>query len=75
MADEIWSRQEVESPCIKVCMIHPSTGLCVGCNRSAEEITVWSRLTPEARRTLMEELPNRPNSPARKGGRRARRGA
>ena len=31
MSDEIWARQEVDSPCIKICVIHPEERLCVGC--------------------------------------------
>ena len=34
----------VASPCINVCRMHPRTGLCEGCLRTIDEITVWSRL-------------------------------
>lgn len=34
----------VASPCINVCRMHPRTGLCEGCLRNIDEITVWSRL-------------------------------
>ena len=73
MSDDIWKRAEIESPCIKICVIHPEARLCTGCLRSIEEITVWSRLTPEARRAIMEELPARkPKIARRRGGRAAR---
>ena len=59
MTDEIWKRAEVESPCVKICVIHPEARLCVGCYRSIEEIGIWSRLSPEARRAVMADLPAR----------------
>lgn len=73
MSDHIWKRAEIESPCIKVCVIHPEARLCTGCLRSIDEITNWSKLTPEGRRTVMEELPSRkPHLSKRRGGRAAR---
>jgi hypothetical protein len=72
--DEVWMRDEVESPCVKLCVIHPEARLCIGCLRSIEEITMWSRMTPEARRAIMAELPDRAPKVAarRRGGRAAR---
>ncbi|MBT8456326.1 MAG: DUF1289 domain-containing protein [Rhodobacteraceae bacterium] len=58
-APEIWRRDEIASPCIKICVIHPETRLCAGCHRSIDEIGQWSRLTPEARAAIMDELPAR----------------
>jgi predicted Fe-S protein YdhL (DUF1289 family) len=73
MSDEIWRRPEVESPCIKICVIHPEARLCTGCLRSIDEITAWSRMTPEARREVMDALPARKAQLAtRRGGRAAR---
>lgn len=73
MTDEIWRREEVQSPCIKICVIHQEARLCTGCLRSIEEITVWSRLSPEARRAIMDELPSRRGQlTKRRGGRAAR---
>jgi hypothetical protein len=71
--DELWKRDEVESPCIKLCVIHPEERICVGCHRSIDEIAAWSRLTPEARRAIMAELPLRaPRLARRRGGRSGR---
>ncbi|MFU8881829.1 MAG: DUF1289 domain-containing protein [Rhodobacterales bacterium] len=71
--DDVWKRDEIESPCIKICVIHPAERLCTGCLRSIDEITNWSRLTPTARRAVMEDLPNRaPRLKQRRGGRAAR---
>lgn len=76
MTEEIWTRDEIESPCVRICTLHPAEGLCVGCLRSRDEIAVWSRLSPAARRAIMEELPARaPRLRQRRGGRAARTGA
>lgn len=73
MNDTVWQRDEIESPCIKICVIHPKTRLCTGCLRSIDEIGAWSRLTPDARRAVMDELPARADQfKVRRGGRAAR---
>ncbi len=73
MTDKIWTRTEIESPCVNICVIHPDARLCTGCLRSIDEITQWSRLTPEARRAIMDALPARaPQIAQRRGGRAAR---
>lgn len=73
MSDDIWKRQEVESPCIKICVIHPETRLCTGCLRSIDEIGAWSGMTPQDRRAVMDELPGRAGQlTKRRGGRSAR---
>ena len=70
MSDDIWARDEIESPCIKVCVIHPASRLCTGCLRSINEITEWSRMTSETRSAIMAELPARQSLiTARRGGR------
>lgn len=75
MSDEVWKRQEVDSPCIQLCSVHPVERICIGCYRSIDEITNWSKMTPEARRALSEELPSRaPRLRQRRGGRAARIG-
>ncbi len=71
--DEVWSRPEPQSPCRKVCVIHPESGLCIGCLRTGEEIAAWPRMAPEARRALMAELPGREGRLARRRGGRAAR--
>ena len=47
------------SPCIKVCILDPETGLCEGCGRTREEIARWFRLPEEERLRIMAELPER----------------
>ena len=71
--DEVWSRPEPQSPCRKLCVIQPESGLCIGCLRTGEEIAAWPRMAPEARRALMAELPGREGRLARRRGGRAAR--
>ncbi|HSG36203.1 MAG TPA: DUF1289 domain-containing protein [Paracoccaceae bacterium] len=71
--DEVWKREEVESPCVKICVVHPAARLCTGCYRSIDEIGSWGRMTPEERRAVMAELPSRAGLlKQRRGGRAAR---
>ena len=79
MTDEIWKRDEIESPCTKICQIHPGAGLCIGCLRTGAEIAGWSSMQPEERRALMAALPGRESrlrdAAARPSARRRARGA
>ena len=50
---------EIESPCNKVCVVDPASGLCVGCGRTLPEIGGWIGFTPEERRRIMAALPAR----------------
>jgi predicted Fe-S protein YdhL (DUF1289 family) len=73
MTDDIWKRDEIESPCIKICVIHRQSRLCTGCLRSIDEIGAWSRMKPKIRREIMAELPSRAGQiTQRRGGRAAR---
>lgn len=49
----------IVTPCIQVCAVDGESGLCLGCFRTLSEIADWSRLTDEARATLMAALPAR----------------
>lgn len=73
MSDEIWKRTEIDSPCIKICVIHPATRLCTGCLRSIDEIGAWSTMKPEIRREIMAELPDRASLITKRRGGRAGR--
>ncbi|KIN64107.1 DUF1289 domain containing protein [Sulfitobacter noctilucicola] len=73
MTDSIWKRDEIESPCIKICVVHPKARLCTGCLRSIDEIGQWSRMSAQERRDIMAELPTRAGQlTKRRGGRAAR---
>jgi len=49
----------VASPCTSVCRIDESSGLCVGCLRTLDEIAAWSVLDDDARRAVVASLPAR----------------
>lgn len=70
--DEVWKREQVESPCVKLCIIHPDSGFCMGCYRTSDEIAAWSRMSADERRERMLILPERAPmvKGARRGGRR-----
>ena len=73
MKDELWKRDEIQSPCVKLCVVHHEERLCVGCFRTMEEIAGWSRLTHEERAVVMADLPARaPRLAKRRGGRMGR---
>ncbi|MEL6280206.1 MAG: DUF1289 domain-containing protein [Pseudomonadota bacterium] len=56
---DVWSRDEVDSPCVKICMIDPGSGICIGCHRTADEIAQWSRFSAAERSAVKEELAGR----------------
>ena len=73
MTDDIWVRNEVQSPCVKICAIHPLERICTGCLRTIEEITAWGKMSESERTSLILELPKRQsNLTHRRGGRRTR---
>lgn len=73
MADDVWNRDEVESPCVRVCVVHPEARICTGCLRSIDEITRWSKMSADERRAIMATLPDRADLlKKRRGGRAAR---
>ncbi len=72
-SDDIWQRDEVESPCIKICIVHPEARICTGCHRTLDEIATWSRMSAQERRAVIDELPDRAGLlRKRRGGRAAR---
>jgi predicted Fe-S protein YdhL (DUF1289 family) len=75
MTDEIWKRAEIESPCVKICVVHPEAKICIGCYRTIAEIGGWSRMSADERRLLMAELPARAKAMTKRRGGRMGRGA
>lgn len=74
MKDDVWKRDEVQSPCVNVCVIHPAERLCTGCLRTMDEIAAWGRMSAAERTQIMDALPERaPRLKKRRGGRAARR--
>jgi len=47
------------SPCIKICVIAPATGLCSGCGRTLDEIARWGAMSEAERARIMALLPQR----------------
>jgi predicted Fe-S protein YdhL (DUF1289 family) len=73
MNDDTPKRDQIESPCVQICVVHPDARLCTGCLRTIDEITAWSRMSPEARRAVMAELPSRAGQLTKRRGGRAGR--
>ena len=71
MTKKVWQRDEVESPCINICVVHPESRLCTGCLRSIDEIGRWSAMSAEERLAIMAELPSRESAHAKRRGGRA----
>jgi uncharacterized protein len=44
---------EIESPCIGVCSMDESTGFCLGCYRSADEISDWLDLDHAQKKAII----------------------
>ena len=49
----------ISSPCIRVCILDPETGLCEGCGRTRDEIARWYQLSEEVRLAIMSGLEER----------------
>lgn len=66
----------IETPCIKICVVEPETGFCIGCGRTRSEIADWIGMTPDGRRHVIAALPERvatlTQRKTRRGGRRGR---
>jgi hypothetical protein len=66
----------IETPCIKICVVDPETGFCIGCGRTREEIGGWLAMAPQLRREIMAALAERVATltlrKRRRGGRRGR---
>jgi predicted Fe-S protein YdhL (DUF1289 family) len=49
----------IKTPCNRICVLHPTLGLCTGCGRSLDEIARWVELTEAQRGQIMAQLPAR----------------
>jgi predicted Fe-S protein YdhL (DUF1289 family) len=49
----------VASPCTKVCKIDQEKKWCMGCLRTVEEITVWSKATALQKRSILAAVSQR----------------
>jgi len=51
--------RRVESPCIGVCVIDRSSGLCEGCLRTLDEIALWGSSSAAQRRQVLARIDTR----------------
>jgi predicted Fe-S protein YdhL (DUF1289 family) len=49
----------VSSPCCRVCVVDPVSGLCKGCGRTLAEIARWGTMSEAERRAVMAGLDDR----------------
>ncbi len=47
------------SPCISVCQMDNTTGYCVGCLRTIDEIRDWIISTPDQRHAILAQIADR----------------
>ena len=75
MTEYIWKRNEIDSSCVNICIVHPQANICAGCFRTIDEISGWSNMSPAQRKEIIKELPNRSSKlKVRRGGRAKRLG-
>ena len=53
------SASQVPSPCVAICRMDESTGWCVGCQRTIDEIAVWGVLDDEEKREVWRLIEQR----------------
>ena len=67
---------DIETPCVKVCVVDPETQFCIGCGRTRGEIAGWIAMAAAERHRVIEALPERMATltlrKRRKGGRQGR---
>ena len=47
---------EIPSPCVGVCRLDPSSGLCAGCMRTLDEIAAWPTADDAERLAIVQNL-------------------
>ena len=55
-AQAIRMQHNVPSPCISLCQMRESDGLCAACWRTLDEISHWSRMSDAQKRQIWGEL-------------------
>ena len=56
----------IKSPCKSVCELDPSTGFCLGCKRSIDEINNWSLKDDKEKISIIKKAQNREFSSLKK---------
>ena len=49
----------ISTPCLRVCLLDPQSGLCEGCGRTRDEIARWGSMSEDERLTIMAGLEER----------------
>ncbi|MDX1754773.1 MAG: DUF1289 domain-containing protein [Marinobacter sp.] len=49
---------KVSSPCVSVCALDEND-ICIGCQRTGDEILRWSQMTNEERREVLKSVAGR----------------
>jgi uncharacterized protein len=57
----------VASPCVSVCTMDRTTGLCIGCLRTIQEIGAWRTMTMAEKRATVAACAERAQSIAPRG--------
>ena len=50
---------DYSSPCNRICTLEPVTEICMGCFRTLDEISAWTRFTNAERAAIRAALPTR----------------
>lgn len=53
-----------ESPCVRKCHILEGDTTCLGCRRTREEISQWTKMTPEQRQQVLQRLKDLEDGPS-----------
>ena len=43
----------IESPCVDICQLNPTSGVCLGCFRTMDEISVWVAMPDDDKREVL----------------------
>ena len=49
----------MKTPCIKICQMDPTKGVCIGCCRTLDEIASWGGMSDRERERIMSGLGER----------------
>ena len=49
----------IDSPCNDICTEDPETGLCIGCNRTKNEIVNWLFYSEEQKKQVLLDIKGR----------------
>jgi predicted Fe-S protein YdhL (DUF1289 family) len=49
----------ISTPCLRVCLLDPESGLCEGCGRTRDEIARWGQMSEDERLAIMAGLDER----------------